>query len=306
MLVQDLPSTNESMPQLQPFNTSTPDHGCYDSPVALHLRFVYICTYLCLVFPLTAIVLCSGFKRWKQRRSTSTAMSHSDFFTYNMAVVELAGVVGAVVGFFSSIMNLPAIKSVGIYIASFPWNAHMMLPTLICIERYLAVVRPITYLKLRQATGIHIRNVATALTWLLCSMWTSSIALFIKYRHLSLLLIGMMVLCLITVTFCSLSILCVLIRRPPGKTAQDRVQIDKTKRRAFKIILVIMMVLILKFGGNMIGYIGNTLPTASQRVWCVAMRSAYWSNLPSSIVLPLLFLNRSSKILRCLCGNKPE
>ncbi|XP_016535124.1 uncharacterized protein LOC107838163 [Poecilia formosa] len=293
MFAQQLPSANDSVSQ--PFNTSDPGYGCSSSAVATYMSLAYHCIYVSLVFPLSVVVLCLGFKRWKPQRSTSKVMGHSDFFTYNMAAVELVGVLGAVLGICSKVMNLPGMEIVGIYISSFPWNAQMLLPMLICVERYLAVVRPITYLKLRQAVGTRIRNIITAVIWQQCFVGIGGVALFTHYTQLNLLPFSIMGLCLITVIFCSLSILCVLIRQPPGKKVQDRMQTDKAKRRAFKIILIIMGVLIIRFGGNMISYLVNALPTTSHDVWCIASILGSWSNLPSSMVLPLLFLHRNSK-----------
>lgn len=175
---------------------------------------------------------------------------------------------------------------------------QMLLPMLICVERYLAVVRPITYLKLRQAMGTRIRNMITAVIWQQCFVGPGGVVLFIEYTELNFLPFSIMGFCLIAVIFCSLSILCVLIRQPPGKKVQDKMQTDKAKRRAFKIILIIMGVLMIRFGGNMICYAVNALPTTSRDVWCIATILGSWSNLPSSMVLPLLFLHRNCKMSR--------
>lgn len=43
----------------------------------------------------------------------------------------------------------------------------MFFPLMTCVEHYLAVVHPITYLSLRKAKGIRIRNITAGRIWLL-------------------------------------------------------------------------------------------------------------------------------------------
>lgn len=87
---------------------------------------------------------------------------------------------------------------------------------LTCVERYLAVVYPITYLSLRKAQWVRIRNVTIICVWLMCFVFTgpfcvktkdpvrisaSCVTFFTKFM----------------ISFCSLSVLCALNHPGPGE-----------------------------------------------------------------------------------------
>ncbi|TNN38146.1 hypothetical protein EYF80_051684 [Liparis tanakae] len=96
---------------------------CSDTSAGIFSVTAFIVTLLLLILPLCVYVIYLGFQRWRQQRS-GTTMSHSDVFTFHMVVVEL---------FFH---------------------------TLTCVERYLAVVHPVTYLGLKKGKGIRLRNIS--------------------------------------------------------------------------------------------------------------------------------------------------
>lgn len=175
---------------------------------------------------------------------------------------------------------------------------------LICVERYLAVVRPVTYLRLKQTAGTHIRNISTVVIWVQGAAGSSGFIVYMYFPKLGAIAAGLMALCLITVLFCSLSILCVLIRQRPGQVGQDKMQIDKSKQRAFNIILIIMGVLFFRFGGNLVCYALSASLTVNKDGWCLAIASGFWFSLPSSLVLLLLFLHRNGKIPDCKCSTE--
>ena len=175
----------------------------------------------------------------------------------------------------------------------------MMFPVLTCVDRYLAVVHAITYLRLRRTHGVTIRNIATVTVWVFCfgglTVWfflRNSPHAFIPSVFSVVMLLSIMI-------FCSLSVLCVLIRPRPGEVGVDRMQVDKLKQRAFYTILIIMGVLSLRFGGTLASSMIFSSPTVSYYVKYMMVTSTALFNLPSSLVLPLLFLHRAGKLPGC-------
>lgn len=138
--------TNASHPA-----SSTPN--CNNTIVCLYIIPSVTLFYFVLVLPPALFVLYLGIQRWRQQRSVSTAAtsSHSDVFTYNMAVVELIAVVSYVLNYISSERSLSVMSYVSGFIGFHVWSGQMLFPILTCVEHYLAVVQPITYLVLRQA-----------------------------------------------------------------------------------------------------------------------------------------------------------
>ncbi len=111
-----------------------------------------------LLLPLCILVLYLGFQQWHQL-PPGTTMSHSDVFTYHMVGTELLGILGFKLTSCGVHTEFHQILTVSIYLLSINSNGQTLFHILTCVERYLDVVHPITYLSLRTARGIRVRNV---------------------------------------------------------------------------------------------------------------------------------------------------
>lgn len=293
MSVNDSSSTNSSTS-----NFTHSSSQCFVSIIYNHIGFSF--TKIFLLLPLSVLVLTLGFQQWKQRSVSSTAvMSFSDFFTYNIAVIELIGVLGDIISIYGYLAKRQELLLVTNCIPPFIWSGQMYFPILTCVERHLAVVHPITYLQLKRGTGVLIRNISTGLIWLLCFQGMCLMIFFNKYaKYMFLGNIFLMVFFLIIVTFCSFSVLRVLIRPRPGEVGGDRGRVDQSKRKAFQTIIIIWAVLLLRFGGSLIGFLLIYLQS-NLLLMCVGSIILLWLTVPSSLVLPLLFLHRKGKLTGC-------
>lgn len=293
-------STNESL------SSKFPNHSsCLRSTISDHIYIILTVPNILLLLPLSVYVLILGFQRWEQQRSSAAVMSFSDFFTYNMAVMELIGVLGYGVCVFSTIAHYHDMAWFGYMTAVFPWPGQIYFPILTCVDRYLAVVHPITYMRLRQAGGVCIRNISTGAIWLQCFAMVGLLLLLhdnssyiYKYTYHIQISVAM-AFSLIVVAFSSLSILCILTRPRPGETAGNRARVDQSKQRAFHTIIIIMVVLLFRFGGNLVCNVLIISPTVSLSVKCVVISATLLFDVPSSLVLPLLFLHRAGKLPGC-------
>ncbi|XP_037615281.1 uncharacterized protein LOC119481999 [Sebastes umbrosus] len=272
-------------------------YHCFGFRVSRNLNIAFITVRTALSLPLSILVLYLGHQRWQQQRSFKTT-SHSDIFTYHLASMDLIWVVGCFCSFYGTYANIMAMISVGFCATTFVFTGEMFFHVLTCVERYLAVVHPVVYLGLKNARGVRIRNISVGCVWLLCFGLTGLIVLKIPdfpINEFSIILIF----CLIVVSFCSLSVLCVLIRPGPGDGGGLKEHVDQSKQRAFHTITAILGVLWLWFVGILvsIGLYNSTL--LSHSVSCVVILCANWFNLPSSLVLPLLYLHRAGKLSCC-------
>lgn len=200
---------------------------------------VYFLINILLMLPICTMILYLGLQQWWQQSSTSTGltMSHADTFTYHMVIMELFGVFGNILaccGIYAEPVNV----LVGLYFWTFPWYGEMFFHILTCLERYLAVVHPITYLSLKRERGIRIRNIIIGCVWLLCIVGTG--LLNINFSFL------LLIFSLIVVSFCSISVLCTLIRPGPGERGGDRARVDQSKQRAFYTIMAILGMVLLR------------------------------------------------------------
>lgn len=249
-------------------------------------------TYLFLL-PLFIFVLCAGFQRWGKQRSGSAAVktSHIDVFTYNMVLMDLINFLGIVLYCCGSYTNQAGLQTSLWYISSITTPGQMLLHTLTCVERYLAVVHPVTYLGLRRADGSRIRDGSIVCVWLLSiSMITTAVFFTVESIAVTIVLLAI---CSVVITFCTVSVLCVLIRPGPGEVGGNQ-----SKLRAFHSTMAIMGVLLVRLVGTLVTSLVQVSAGFSHTV-CLMVLAGFWYSPPSSLVLPLLFLQRAGMLPGC-------
>lgn len=225
-------------------------------------------------------------------------MSHSDFFTYNMMAMELIRVVGSWLFCFAIFADVSSVIMVGVYLFSISSPGQTLFHLLTCVERYLAVVHPVTYLGLRQGGGVRIRNISTGCVWLMCLAGVGILEELIK-NFSSFTATSFWIIAVVVVSFCSLSVLCVLIRPRPGDRGGDRECVAQSKQRAFNTISAIMGVLLFRLVGDIGCSVTYSHSELSHQQKCAVMMSLPWFSVPSSLVLPLLFLHRAGRLPGC-------
>nr|XP_040038472.1 uncharacterized protein LOC120822696 [Gasterosteus aculeatus aculeatus] len=265
--------------------------NCYRSPAGASSMIAFTVCSLLLVLPPCVYVVYLGLK---QRRS-GTAASHSDVFTFHMVAIELMNIVGNLFCCCGVLAGLPEML-VGIVFFAVHLCGQQLFHSLTCVERYLAVVHPVTYLGLKNQKGVRVRNVSIGCVWLLS--FANTFALFVEkndsnfiYHYCALTFI------LIAVSFCSLSVLRVLIGPGPGAGAAGRQRVDRAKMKAFYTIMVILVVLLVRAGGTVVTSVLYNSAHVGEAEKCTTWLSLTWFSLPSSLVLPLLFLHRAGKRL---------
>lgn len=245
------------------------------------------------LLPLYTLVLYLLVQRWRQRPKGSAAMSHSDHFTCHLVLIELIGITGWIFLFCANHTDISQFQVVATFLFSISLNGQEVFHLVTCLERYVAVVHPITYQSLRNAKGVRIRNVTIGVGWL----FTFALYTFVflkdvsSFRFISLTLVLM---CMAVICFCSFSVLFVLIHPRPGKGNRDKV--DKMRLRAFFTITAILGVLLIKFIGTLICNVLSSSAREEENKVCVIWLIVWWFCLPSSLLLPLLFLHRAGKL----------
>lgn len=109
--------------------------------------------------------------------------------------------------------------------------------------------------------------------------------------------ISFMVITAVVVSFCSASVVCVLIRPGPG----NRERVDPMKQKAFYTILILTGALLSKFLSNIVC---SLMIASSKRLGvdgCFVWSFAVWFGLPGSLVIPLLYLHRAGKLPYRFC-----
>lgn len=272
-------------------------HECMKSRIGVFSSTAFTIAILLFLLPFCIQVVYLGYRRWRRQRS-ATAMSHSDFFTYNMVIAELMTIVAFTLSCCAIHSGCSELAMLGIYLCAVNYTGQIFFHLLTCVERYLAVVHPVTYLGLRNVNGIRLRNITIGCIWLVCFAGPGVIAsvdqVFVNISQFVFLAFSVAV-----VFFCSIAVACALIRPGPGERGGDRQQIHKSKLRPFYTIVVILVVLLVRFGGNIVSYSLYYSPHLDETARCGLSLSGIWFILPSSFVLPLLYLHRAGKLSCC-------
>lgn len=251
-----------------------------------------------ILIPACTCIVYLGIRQWRQQHSVSSTSikSHTDILTYHMVFVELFGVVGFIFCCYEVCCNVD-ILVVGYFIWTFSWFVETFFHLLICLERYLAVVHPITYLSLRTERGIRIRNIRIGSTWLLCFVGTTLLSEDTIFVRLTVCLV---ILTLLVVSFCTISVLCILIRPGPGKQGGYRGRLDQFKKKAFYTLISILGVVILRCLWNTI-WAGLTDTGVVNK--CLVMMIGVWFNAPCTLVIPMLHLQKAKAFACCKCNS---
>uniref|UniRef100_A0A096MHZ8 G-protein coupled receptors family 1 profile domain-containing protein n=1 Tax=Poecilia formosa TaxID=48698 RepID=A0A096MHZ8_POEFO len=253
----------------------------------------YFISSILLTLPLSIIILHHGLQQWRLKSFTSTSTTnHSDYFTYHLAIVELIGVLGHFIGLFGIFCPQYQTFLTGFYMFSFAWFGELYFHVLTCVERYLAVVHPVTYLSLRSDRAI--RTLTVCCIWLICFVELGLMMReFFNFLNLCVLTLAM-----VCVFFCSVSVLCALTRPGPGEQRKTMKRIGRSKLRAFYTILSILGVLVVRCAWCLSWAV---LYISQVRSNCFLMTYDLWFNLPCILVLPLLFLHRTGKLNYVKC-----
>lgn len=272
--------------------------------VALFVTIFTITTIL-LLLPLLILVLYSGLQQQRRQQSSSGTSRHSDCFTYHMVAIELVGILGSVALLCGIFTNNKPMKIAGICFFTCNLPGQTLFHLLTCLERYVAVIHPITFRRLKEAKAIKIRNVVIFCIWLLC---LSEIGFLAASGMIHIILIAFGTCLNVGIaSFCSVSVLHALTGPGPReRRVRCRDQADQSKLRAFYSIMAILGVLLLRFGGHVLIFIVFFLQQVGMTEQCVVVISGVWFGFPSSLILPLLFVHRAGKLYCCRNGNQPE
>nr|XP_055035550.1 G-protein coupled receptor 35-like [Misgurnus anguillicaudatus] len=221
----------------------------------------------------------------------------SEFLNLNLSVCESINFLNCLVYmmsvWFSSLLKVAySISGIGI-------TGRPLFEGLICVERYLAVVHPVTFLKYKP---LRYRLMCCAVAWIIsigscfaCRFLAGSQdfvghSWFVSIQFFILLSIQL---------FCCVAVLRALKQSGPGERGREKEEENHMKRRAFNLILIITVNMVNVYVPIMItGGIIILTQQNTQEVW-----------LPSIIcyvlagfVHPVLYLYRAGK-LSCLHKN---
>lgn len=283
-------SSNSTMSFYELCRASVPSFASYT---------MYTFTNILVLCPLYIYILYIGFQHWRCQHSASAgrSMSLSDFFTYNMMILEMFGVFGSVLFCLSKPTSNDLLMMLGIYLFCIVFPGQTFFHVLTCMERYLAVVHPIAYMHVREVSRVRIKNICTLCVWLICGGWVGIVKLYYpSFPMVPFLSLGI---CLLVIIVCCVFVLYALTRSGPGHMGKNKDRVDQSKQRAFYMITAITGVMLLRTAGFLLCFAIETMKLVDLQVMCWLLDLVIWLSLPSSLVLPLVFLHRAGKLSGC-------
>ncbi|XP_077050322.1 C-C chemokine receptor type 8-like [Siphateles boraxobius] len=220
----------------------------------------------------------------------------SEIFNVNLTVCEI------IYSFVFLKQILPSLELIYPFLQGLGITGRPLFHCLMCVERYLAVVHPVTFLKYKP---LRYRVICCTAVWITtlgsCSAATtiqilSNQKTYIWFFSLQFLLF------LSIQLFCLVAVLRALKQSGPGERGREREEENHMKKRAFHLILITTVTLVVMFVPFVItGFLTVLQQQEPQRV------SLIWFLGPCCFILagfvqPVLYLHRVGELF-CLCSS---
>ncbi|KAI2651549.1 Uracil nucleotide/cysteinyl leukotriene receptor [Labeo rohita] len=219
----------------------------------------------------------------------------SEFFSLNLSVCEillcLQSLLSLLCGVFPTLFQVVGFL-LGICISGRP-----LFQCLICVDCYLAVVHPITFLKFKP---LRYRVICCAVAWIMivfaCVILTLNSTGFQMHLFLCCCL-GQAVLTLSVKLFCCVAVLRALKQSGPGeRRSKEKAKENHMKRRAFNIIVMIILAVLLIYAAYLAAAIIYILTHQFISELWVAGNICF---VLGGLVQPLLYLHRTGRLPFC-------
>jgi len=215
----------------------------------------------------------------------------SEIFIFNLSVCEIGNCLDLLVFVllnWISVLGPLALFFQGLSIAGRP-----LFQCLMCVERYLAVVHPVTFLKYKP---LRYRVICCTVAWIiiLCSCLVCMITLMLNNVNAHTWFFLMQFLLFLSIQlFCLVAVLRALKQSGPGERGRERKEENHMKRRAFHIILITTVNIVFTY-----------IPIIISGVFVILMNGYHWTYwapglvcfVLASFVQPVLYLHRSGKL----------
>ncbi|ROL47374.1 Hydroxycarboxylic acid receptor 2 [Anabarilius grahami] len=218
----------------------------------------------------------------------------SEFFNLNLSVCEIGNSLTGLISVLS--VNFSSFLTLSYFLQGLAITGRPLFQCLMCVERYLAVVHPVTFLKYKP---LRYRVICSSAAWIITlgSCLGCMIILMLSIMIYAWFFSLQFLLFLSIQLFCLVTVLRALKQSGPGERGRARKEANHVKRRAFYFILittvnmVIIYVPLILAGFFDILMKHNMLLLWDPAVVCYVL---------AGFVPPVLFLHRTGKLF-CLC-----
>ena len=213
----------------------------------------------------------------------------AEFYALNEAIFEIFIYFYDIFGVVTHICPNAYLIMIRWFFLGFAFTGRPCLMTLICIDRYLAVVKPVVFLRFKQLTY---KLVFSGIIWLV-TLVSCTWSIFMPSPFIHVLKVQFIV-CCVTKLCCCVAVLQALKQPGPGEGVQQREGISNKKLKAFRIILTITASIFIMYVPMLVSFIleGRVTLELSDSI----LNVTYTCSFISEFVQTLLFLQRSGKL----------
>ncbi|KAJ8017221.1 hypothetical protein DPEC_G00015550 [Dallia pectoralis] len=215
----------------------------------------------------------------------------SELFALNMAVSEILNCLCSILAIVNSRIQIAALNLLVTFSFCFMNTGRPLFQCCISMERYLAVVHPVIFLKYKP---LRYRLGCCGAVWLLV-VGSGLISMLLNGAFIyNFVYLAQCIILLCVMMFCCLAVLKALKRPGPGDG--DREGTNKTKSKAFRTILIIQV-------SMLVNYIPLILITSSSfllnpMTQNISNTIGFSISTVTGVVQPLLYLHRVGKLPR--------
>ncbi|XP_034544549.1 P2Y purinoceptor 4-like [Notolabrus celidotus] len=248
----------------------------------------YIWPIVSMFISLTLSLPLNSYVMWLILRASRESIA-SDFFSLNLAMSEIFFSLSGVWVLLYEKLKLLSCMITFLFSLGLLFTARPLFQCCICIEYYVGVVHPVLFLRFKP---LRYRAACCSVIWLiiLASCLYSPFTFFkplymYAYFIQTVLLLGVML-------FCCLSVLRALKRPGPGDKETGKKTSNAMKRKAFKIISLIMVFMTIHF----FLYMAAIPPQCCLKKFHDVFSLFITVSLTTGSIQPLLYLQRFGKL----------
>ncbi|XDV38331.1 hypothetical protein PO909_007770 [Leuciscus waleckii] len=220
----------------------------------------------------------------------------SEIFNVNLTVCEI---IYSFIFFTQILPSLETFQSLELlhrFLQGLGVTGRPLFQCLICVERYLAVVHPVTFLKFKPLRYRVICCTAVWITTLGSCLAAMTIQILSNLKTYSWFFLLQFLLFLSIQLFCLVAVLRALKQSGPGERGRERKEENHMKRRAFHLILITTVTLVVMFVPFVItGFMSVLQEQGVSLIWCLGLCCF----IMAGFVQPVLYLHRVGKLF-CL------
>ncbi len=217
----------------------------------------------------------------------------SEFFNINLTVCDL---IYSLIVLFYPLKVIKHLEEVHRFLQGLGVTGRPLFQCLICVERYLAVVHPVIFLKYKP---LRYRVICCTVVWIITlgSCFVAMILQMLSNLETYTWFFSLQFLLFLSIQlFCLVAVLRALKQSGPGERAREREEEDHMKRRAFYLILITTATLVVMFVPFIVtGFIGGLQLIEQKEVKLIWFLSICCFIL-AGFVQPVLYLHRAGKL----------